>query len=251
MRKISSILTTTICFVCSSIWVFSSCTPEPEIQDEFGDDYVARQFDEAIKNLPDQNIPLDLCGAWKKVDDGTYRNPEDLIITSEGKLSGFDRAGVSGGGENGYSIVGLCYYNLKYFMWIYSMNTVSTEEFAVAIYWDSDVLILAETWCVVYSRDGEPVDSKIFANRDSRLIGRWKVIGNESRIVFNSDGTGSFNGSSFSNWCTIGDYILYKYTGNDFYSIDAYRFSGDILQLGNVDPTYQDWDDNVLNYAKE
>lgn len=246
MRKISAILTTTICFVCSSIWVFSSCTPEPEIQDEFGDDYVARQFDEAIKNLPDQNIPLDLCGAWKKVDDGTYRNPEDLIITSEGKLSGFDRHGVSG-----YSIVGLCYYNLKYFMWIYSMNTVSTKEFAVAIYWDSDALILANTWTGVYSRDGAPVDPKIFSNRDSRLIGRWKVIGNKSRIVFNSDGTGSFNGSSFSNWCTIGDYILYKFTGNDIYSIDAYRFSGDILQLESVDPTYQDWDDNVLNYAKE
>ena len=127
------------------------------------------------------------------------------------------------------------------------------EEFNVAIYWDSDALILAETWAIVYSRDGEPVDSKIFANRDSRLIGRWKSITGASRIVLNSDGTGSFNGSSFSNWCTIGDYILYKFTGNDYYSIDAYRFSGDILQLGNVDPTYQDWDDNrlILNYAKE
>lgn len=251
MRKISSLLTTTICFVCCAIWVFSSCTPET--QDEFGDDYVARQLDEAIKKHPNQNIPWDLCGTWEKVDDGTYRYPEDLTITSEGKLSGIDRLGISGGGESVYSFVGLCYYNLKYLMWAYRLgvNTVSTEEFAVAIYWDSDALILAETWAIVYSRDGEPIDSKIFSNRDPRLIGRWKVIGNESRIVFNSDGTGRFNGSSFSNWCTIGDYILYKYTESDYYSIDAYRFSGDILQLGNVDPTYQDWDDNVLNYAKE
>lgn len=248
MRKISSLLTTTICFVCSSIWVFSSCTPEPEIQDEFGDDYVARQLDEAIKKLPNQNIPWDLCGTWEKVDDGTYRYPEDLTITSEGKLSGIARHGKSV-----YSFVGLCYYNLKYLMWAYRLgvNIVSTEEFAVAIYWDSDALILADTWTGVYSRDGEPVDSKIFANRDSRLIGRWKVIGNESRIVYNSDGTGSFNGSSFSNWCTIGDYVLHQYYGDEYYSVDAYRFSGDILQLGNVDPTYQDWDDNVLNYAKE
>lgn len=251
MRKILAILTTTICFVCSSIWVFSSCTPEPEIQDEFGDDYVARQFDEAIKNLPDQNIPRELCGAWKKVDDGTYRNPEDLIITSDGKLSGIERHGVSGGGENVYSIVGLCYYNLKYFMWIYSMNTVSTEEFAVAIYWDSDALILADAYTGVFSRDGEPVDSKIFSNRDSKLIGRWKCITGASRIVYNSDGTGSFNGSSFSNWCTIGDYVLHQYYGDEYYLVDAYRFSGDILQLGNVDPTYQHWDENILNYSRE
>lgn len=251
MRKISALLTTIICFLCCVIWVFSSCTPETETQDEFGDDYVAREYDQAIKELPNQNIPWDLCGAWKKVDDGTYRNPEDLIITSEGKLSGIDRSGVYGSDEEVfYSIVGLCYYNLKHFMWIYSMNRVSTEEFAVAIYWDPDALILADTYAVVYSRDGEPVDSKIFSNRDSRLIGRWKSITGASRIVYNSDGTGSFNGSSFSNWCTIGDYVLHQYY-DEYYLVDAYRYSGDILSLDSVDPTYQDWDKNVLNYARE
>ena len=252
MRKISSLLTTTICFVCCAIWVFSSCTPES--QDEFGDDYVARQFDQAIKNHPNQNIPWDLCGTWEKVYDGTNRGPISLMINSDGILSGIQRIKwANDGREEDISFVGLCYYDLKYLSWAYRLggNRVSTEEFNVAIYWDSDALILAETWAIVYSRDGEPIDSKIFSNRDPRLIGRWKVIGNESRIVFNSDGTGRFNGSSFSNWCTIGDYILYKYTESDYYSIDAYRFSGDILQLGNVDPTYQDWDDNVLNYAKE
>lgn len=251
MRKISSLLTTTIYFLCCAIWVFSSCTPET--QDEFGDDYVARQLDQAIKKHPNQNIPWDLCGTWEKVDDGTYRYPEDLTITSEGKLSGIARHGISGGGESVYSFVGLCYYNLKYLMWAYRLgvNTVSTDEFAVAIYWDSDALILADTWTGVYSRDGEPVDPKIFSNRDSRLIGRWKSITGASRIEYNSDGTGSFNGSSFSNWCTIGDYVLHQFYGNEYYSVDAYRFSSDILSLDDVDPTYQDWDKNVLNYARE
>ena len=252
MRKILSLLTTTISFVCCAIWLFSSCTPES--QDEFGDDYVARQFDQAIKNHPNQNIPWDLCGTWEKVDDGSYRYPISLMINSDGILSGIKRLKwANDGSEEDISFVGLCNYDLKYLKWAYRLgdNRVSTDEFNVAIYWDSDALILAETWAGVYSRDGEPVDPKIFSNRDSRLIGRWKSITGASRIVYNSDGTGSFNGSSFSNWCTIGDYVLHQYYGDEYYLVDAYRFSGDILSLDDVDPTYQDWDKNILNYARE
>ena len=157
------------------------------------------------------------------------------------------------GREEDIPFVGLCYYNLKYLMWAYriGVNTVSTDEFNVIIYWDSDALILADYFAGVYSRDGEPVDSKIFSSRDSRLIGRWKSITGASSIVYNSDGTGSFNGSSFSNWCTIGDYVLHQFCGDEYYLVDAYRYSGDILSLDSVDPTYQDWDKNVLNYARE
>ena len=252
MRKISALLTATVYFICCAIWVFSSCTPET--QDEFGDDYVARELDKAIKELPNQNIPWDLCGAWEKVDDGTYRYPIKLMINPDGKLSGIDRIRwADDGREEDIPFVGLCYYNLKYLMWAsrIGVNTVSTDEFNVIIYWDSDALILADYFAGVYSRDGEPVDSKIFSSRDSRLIGRWKSITGASSIVYNSDGTGSFNGSSFSNWCTIGDYVLHQFCGDEYYLVDAYRYSGDILSLDSVDPTYQDWDKNVLNYARE
>lgn len=248
MKRITFIITLTLAALS-----LGSCIDIDDL-DEFGDDYVARRLEKAIKELPNQNIPWDLCGAWEKVDDGTYRYPINLMINPDGKLSGINRTcWADDGREEDIPFVGLCYYNLKHLIWAYRLgvNTVSTDEFNVIIYWDLDALILAETWAGIYSRDGEPVDSKIFSNRDSRLIGRWKVIGNESRIVYNSDGTGSFNGSSFSNWCTIGDYVLHQYYGNEYYLVDAYRFSGDILQLESVDPTYQDWDNCILSYARE
>lgn len=232
MRKILALLTTMFSFACCTIWVFSSCTP----QDEFGDDYVAREYDEAIKKLPNQNIPLDLCGAWKKV--GAKKKnmyPEDLIITSEGKISGF---------YSSVEIVGLCYFNFKHLMWRWKTpNSTSSDAFAVAIYWDSDALILG-TWFSfvgIYSRGGEPVDSKIFSNRDPRLIGCWKIIGGSSRIVYNSDGSGSFNGANFTNWCTIGDYVVYQFYGDELYWVDAYRFFGDLVSFDSVDPTDQNW----------
>jgi hypothetical protein len=59
----------------------------------------------------------------------------------------------------------------------------------------------------------------------------WGIIGNAPSIVFNPDGTGSFNGESFRNWFTIGDYVIKQYTHVDDYFVDAYRISGDILQL--------------------
>lgn len=253
MRKISVLLSTTIIYVGCAIWIFSSCSPET--QDEFGDDYVARLFDKAIKELPDQNIPWDLCGAWERAEDISecFINTKALMINPDGKLSGIEHVEWSGGREEDISFIGLCYYDLKNLMWAYriGVNTVSTDEFNKIIYWDSEALIIGESFCCIFSRDGSPIDSKILSNRDSRLLGKWKVIGNESRIVFNSDGTGSFNGSRFNNWCTIGEYILTQYTDGPDYLIDAYRFDGDILQLESVDPTYQDWENCILSYARE
>lgn len=249
MCKKIALLTTK--FVCCVICILSSCIQTPI--DEFGDDYVARKFDKAIKELPNQNIPRDLCGAWERAEDISGCYMKALMISPDGKLSGIYHIEWIHGREEDISSIGLCYYDLKNLMWVYRYdgNTVSEDEFNKVIYWDSEALIIGDRFCCIFSKDGHPIDSQILSNRDSRLLGKWKVIGNESRIVFNSDGTGSFNRSSFSNWCTIGDYILYKYRGNDYYSIDAYRFSDDILQLESVDPPYQDWDNCILSYARE
>ena len=233
--------------VCCVAFVFVACSNH---DDEFGDDYVGRDMHEAIQNLPDQNIPNEKCGYYNRIDGLSQKSyPISIQINSDGKL--FVTKNLSGVISGYLDCVGLCYYNLGYFQWVYRLgnNTVSTDEFHVVIHWDPDVLIIANTWCGVYSRDGQTIDTKIFSNRDSRLFGKWKSKTGSSRIVYNADGTGSFNGHSFTNWCTIGGYILHNYDGYDHYSIDAYRFSGDILQLEDVDPTYQSWD--KLNYAKE
>lgn len=250
MRKILGLLTT-FSYVCSSLWILSSCTTEN--QDEFGDDWVAREFDKTIKELPDQNIPWDFCGVWERSEDisKAFKNTKSLMINPDGKLSGLHRNEWSDGREEDISFRGVCHYDEKSLLWAckYGDNSFSTEDFNKIIYWDSEALIIGEDFCCIFSRDGSPIDSKILSNRDSRLLGNWKVIGNISRIVFNSDGTGSFNGESFRNWCTIGDHILMQYTYD--YFVDAYRFSGDTLSLDSANPKYQDWDKTILNYTRE
>lgn len=235
MLKLSTVLTATCSLLCSMV-ISSSCSRDS--LDEFGDDWIARDMDKAISELPDQDIPRDLCGEWERTEDVSecQIKTKALMINSDGKLSGIEY--IEGEyGTNEYSVLnGLCNFNSKTFEWVYRYHkndVVSHPESKIIIYWDSEALIIGEFsgFCSIFSRDGDPIDSEILSNRDSRLFGMWGIIGNASSIVFNPDGTGSFNGESFRNWFTIGDYVIKQYTHVDDYFVDAYRISGDILQL--------------------
>jgi hypothetical protein len=253
MLKLYTVLTATCSLLCSMV-ISSSCSRDT--LDEFGDDWIARDMDKAISELPDQHIPRDLCGEWERAEDVSecQIKTKALMINSDGKLSGIEY--IEGeDGTNEYSVLnGLCNFNSKTFEWVYRShknNVVSRLESKIIIYWDSEALIIGEDgsgFCSIFSRDGDPIDSEILSNRDSRLFGMWGVIGNKSSIVFNPDGTGSFNGESFRNWFTIGDYVIKQYTHMDDYFVDAYRFSGDILQLGGI--SNPNWNDDLSNYAR-
>lgn len=252
MFRLPALLTVTCSLVCC-VLISSSCTRET--QDEL-DDWIAREIDMAIKELPDQNIPRDLCGEWERAENVSecQMNTKSLMINTDGKLSGIKYIeGEDGGGEY-VALKGLCHYDSRNFSWayIYGDEIVSTFESKTVIHWDSEALIIGRFgFCSIFSRSGDPIDSEILSNRDSRLFGKWKCIGGESRIVFNPDGTGSFNGEYFRNWFTTGDYIIKQYTHMADHFGEAYRFSGDTLKLDCIDPTLQDWNDNMLDYVRE